>query len=39
MKGEGEAHITAPEAWLIFRRTINKLTIMENEGIKEAKGT
>ena len=37
-QGEGEKRVTAPEAWLIFRRIIYKLTIMENEGKKEAQG-
>ena len=36
-KGEGEDHPTAPEAWLVYRRAINKLMPLETEQ-KEAGG-
>ena len=34
-KGEGESHNTAPEAWLLFRRTINKLIHVDTEESSE----
>ena len=30
-KGEGENHNTAPEAWLLFRRAINKLIHVDTD--------